>query len=113
MTQPSHLDRGGVALGVSAYLLWGVFPAFFHLLASTSPVEVLAHRVLWTLVLMAVLLCVLRGWGALRSLPLRVWAMVTAASALIAVNWVCSSTPRPSGTWWRSPSATTSGRSSA
>ena len=37
MTQPSHLDRGGVALGVSAYLLWGVFPAFFHLLASTPP----------------------------------------------------------------------------
>ena len=87
MTQPSPLDRGGVALGVAAYLLWGVFPAFFHLLASTSPVEVLAHRVLWTLVLMAVILGVLRGWGALRSLPLRVWAMVTAASALIAVNW--------------------------
>jgi len=87
MTHPSATDRGGVALGAAAYLLWGLFPAFFHLLGSTSPVEVLAHRVLWTLVLMAVILSVVRGWGAFRSLPLRVWAMVGAAAALIAVNW--------------------------
>ena len=87
MTHPSATDRGGVALGVAAYVLWGLFPAFFHLLDSASPVEVLAHRVLWTLVLMAVILSVVRGWGALRSLPLRVWAMVGAAAALIAVNW--------------------------
>ena len=87
MTQPSAPDRGGVALGVAAYLLWGVFPAFFHLLASTSPVEVLAHRVLWTLVLMAVILAVVRGWRALRELSLRGWVMITAAAVLIAVNW--------------------------
>ena len=87
MTQPTALDRGGVALGTAAYLLWGVFPAFFHLLASTSPVEVLAHRVVWTLVLMAVILAVVRGWGALQELSLRGWAMVTAAAVLIAVNW--------------------------
>src|SRR5215212_2328 len=87
MTHPSVADRGGVALGAAAYLLWGLFPAFFHLLGSASPVEVLAHRVLWTLVLMAVILSVVRGWGALRSLPPRVWAMITAAAALIAVNW--------------------------
>jgi chloramphenicol-sensitive protein RarD len=87
MTQPPPTDRGGVALGAGAYLLWGLFPAFFHLLDSAGPVEVLAHRVLWTLVLMVGILGVLRGWGALRSLPLRVWAMVAAAAALIAVNW--------------------------
>ena len=87
MTQPSAPDRGGVALGTAAYLLWGVFPAFFHLLASTPAVEVLAHRVLWTLVLMAVILAVVRGWGALRTLPPRGWLMITAAAVLIAVNW--------------------------
>ena len=56
MTQPSPTDRGGVALGAAAYLLWGLFPAFFHLLEAAGPVEVLAHRVLWTLVLMVVIL---------------------------------------------------------
>lgn len=87
MTQPPDTDRGGLALGTAAYLLWGVFPAFFHLLASTPPVEVLAHRVLWTLVLMAVVLAAVRGWRALRTLPPRGWVMITAAAALIAVNW--------------------------
>jgi chloramphenicol-sensitive protein RarD len=88
VTGPPDTDRRGIALGVAAYLLWGVFPAFFHLLgAAAAPTEILAHRVLWTLVLMAVILSVVRGWGALRSLPPRVWAMVTAAAALIAVNW--------------------------
>ena len=87
MTGPPDTDRRGIALGVAAYLLWGVFPAFFHLLGAAAPTEILAHRVLWTLVLMAVILSVVRGWGALRSLPPRVWAMVTAAAALIAVNW--------------------------
>ena len=87
MTAQPHPDRRGVALGTAAYLLWGVFPAFFHLLASTSPVEVLAHRVVWTLVLMAVILAVVRGWGALRTLSPRGWMMITAAAALIAVNW--------------------------
>jgi chloramphenicol-sensitive protein RarD len=87
VTGPPVTDRRGIALGVAAYLLWGVFPAFFHLLGAAAPTEILAHRVLWTLVLMAVILSVVRGWGALRSLPPRVWAMVTAAAALIAVNW--------------------------
>jgi chloramphenicol-sensitive protein RarD len=87
VTGPPDTDRRGIALGVAAYLLWGVFPAFFHLLGAAAPSEILAHRVLWTLVLMAVILSVVRGWGALRSLPPRVWAMVTAAAALIAVNW--------------------------
>jgi chloramphenicol-sensitive protein RarD len=87
VTGPPDTDRRGIALGVAAYLLWGVFPAFFHLLGAAAPTEILAHRVLWTLVLMAVILSVVRGWGALRSLPLRVWAMVAAAAALIAVNW--------------------------
>ena len=82
MTGPPVTDRRGIALGVAAYLLWGVFPAFFHLLGAAAPTEILAHRVLWTLVLMAVILSVVRGWGALRSLPPRVWAMVTAAAAL-------------------------------
>jgi chloramphenicol-sensitive protein RarD len=87
VTGPPVTDRRGIALGVAAYLLWGVFPAFFHLLGAAAPTEILAHRVLWTLVLMAVILSVVRGWGALRSLPPRVWAMITAAAALIAVNW--------------------------
>lgn len=47
---------------------------------------VLAHRLLWTMVLMAGVLTLLRGWGALRSLSAGGWARVAAAGALITVN---------------------------
>jgi chloramphenicol-sensitive protein RarD len=83
----SDLDRRGVGFGAASYALWGLFPAYWPLLAPAAPVEVLGHRILWTLVFMAGVLTVLSGWSALRSLSLRGWAMVAAASALIAVNW--------------------------
>lgn len=75
----------GAAVG--AYALWGLFPAFWPLLAPAVPVEVLAHRVAWTAVLMVLVLSLLRGWPELRALSLRGWAMVAAAGALITVNW--------------------------
>lgn len=83
----SPLDRGGVALGVGAYTVWGMFPAFWPLLDPAAPVEVLAHRVLWTAVLMTVVLTVLRGWPALRGLRARGWATVAAAAVFISLNW--------------------------
>ncbi|RZT88484.1 chloramphenicol-sensitive protein RarD [Pseudonocardia sediminis] len=81
------LDRGGVALGVGAYALWGLFPAFWPLLDPAAPLEVLAHRILWTTVLMTVVLTLLRGWAPLRGLGLRGWLTVAAAAVFIAVNW--------------------------
>ena len=86
-SRSTDVDRGGAALGVGAYVLWGLVPIYWPLLAPAAPVEVLAHRILWTLVFMAVVLAVLRGWGAIRTLSARGWAMITAASVLIAVNW--------------------------
>ena len=74
-------------LGVAAYGLWGLVPVFWPLLAPAAPLEVLAHRVLWTLVFMAGVLALLGGWGMLRSLPLRGWAMIGLAAALVAANW--------------------------
>ncbi|MGV9748393.1 EamA family transporter RarD [Rhodococcus zopfii] len=77
----------GVLCGIGAYLAWGMFPAFFGLLAPAGAVEILAHRVLWTLLLMLLLLAVLGKLGTLRGLGLRTWALVATASAAIAVNW--------------------------
>ena len=81
------LDRGGVALGAGAYVLWGLVPLFWPMLAPAAPVEVLAHRILWTLVFMAVVLAAVGGWGAVRALSGRGWAMIAAAAVLIAFNW--------------------------
>lgn len=77
----------GVLCGLGAYLSWGMFPAFFGLLVPAGALEILAHRVLWTLVLMLLLLAVLGRLTTLRSLGPRTWALVAAASTAIAVNW--------------------------
>lgn len=82
-----ELDRRGVAAAVGAYAMWGLFPAFWPLLAPAAPVEVLAHRIAWTAVLMIVVISVARGWRELRSLRPRGWAMAAAAGTLIAANW--------------------------
>ena len=60
------VDSGGVALGAAAYLLWGLFPAFWTLLEPAGAIEILAHRIAWTMVLMAGVLAVMRGWRQLR-----------------------------------------------
>ncbi len=83
----TKLEGRGVAAALGAYTLWGLFPAFWALLAAAVPVEVLAHRIAWTAVLTAVALTAMGGWGELRVLRRRGWAMVTAGGLLISVNW--------------------------
>jgi chloramphenicol-sensitive protein RarD len=77
----------GLLMGLGAYGVWGLFPAFFPLLAPAGATEILAHRIVWTLVLMLGVLTVSGRLRTLRGLPRRTWLMVTAASGLIAVNW--------------------------
>ncbi|HUR50664.1 MAG TPA: EamA family transporter RarD [Mycobacteriales bacterium] len=79
--------RAGVTYGVGAYALWGLFPLFWPLLEPSSPVEVLAHRVLWSLVVVAVLVRVTRGWAALRAVPREHVRRLMIASVLLTVNW--------------------------
>jgi len=73
--------------GLLAYLLWGLFPAFFPLLLPAGPVEILAHRILWTAVIMSLVLTVVRGWGQLRAASRRTWLQLIAAGAFISTNW--------------------------
>ena len=70
-----------------AYLLWGAFPLYFPLLQPAGPVEILAHRFVWTLVVMTVILLVMRKWRELREASRRTWGIVAAAAFFIAVNW--------------------------
>lgn len=87
MAATERLDGRGVAAAVGAYTIWGMFPAFWPLLAPAVPIEVLAHRIAWTAVLMTIVISAMRGWPELRALRPRGWGMVTAAGLFIAVNW--------------------------
>jgi chloramphenicol-sensitive protein RarD len=81
--------RRGYLFGLAAYGLWGGFPLYFKLLQPTPPVEILAHRIVWSVAFVALLLAVVRKWAFLRPLLRRPRAMlgIAAAAAIIAVNW--------------------------
>ncbi|WP_083268001.1 EamA family transporter RarD [Lentzea guizhouensis] len=82
-----HTQGRGITYGAAAYVLWGLFPAYWPLLVPAAPVEVLAHRVVWSFVTMGVLLAVLRKWRPLVELSGRGWLIVSAAAVLITANW--------------------------
>ena len=71
--------------GVACYLMWGFFPAFFPLLEPADPMEILAHRFVWTLAFVAVVLLLLGrnhggGFRWIGQLSLRQWGRIAVAA---------------------------------
>nr|WP_213281286.1 EamA family transporter RarD [Cellulomonas hominis] len=87
---PPALDPRGLAAGLGAYLLWGVLPLYFELLKPSGAVEVVAHRVLWSLIFCAVVLSVTRTWRAFATVlrTRRTMGLIATAAVLLAVNWL-------------------------
>jgi chloramphenicol-sensitive protein RarD len=82
-------ERRGYLFGVGAYVAWGFFPLYFKLLRPAGPLEILAHRVVWSALFVGLLLTVARNWrriGRLLRRP-RTVLVITLAAVLIAVNW--------------------------
>ncbi|MDI5941003.1 MULTISPECIES: EamA family transporter RarD [Micromonospora] len=81
--------RLGYLYGIGAYLLWGFFPLYLRALKPAGPLEILAHRIVWSVLFVALLLAALRNVGFLRRLARRPRALagIAVAAALIAVNW--------------------------
>ncbi|WP_435770025.1 EamA family transporter RarD [Nocardioides sp. SYSU DS0651] len=81
--------RRGFLLGVAAYAMWGAFPLYWPLLQPSGAVEILAHRVVWSLVVMGSLVVLLRRGAAVRAAltDRRRAALLGVAAAVITVNW--------------------------
>ncbi|MFC7671577.1 EamA family transporter RarD [Mycolicibacterium sp. GCM10028919] len=79
--------RSGVLFGVGAFVWWGLCPGYFPLLLPAGSLEVLAHRIVWSVVCMVGVLAVARRLGDLRRLSGRSWLLLAAASALVSANW--------------------------
>jgi chloramphenicol-sensitive protein RarD len=79
--------RSGFSAGVAAYLLWGLFPLYWPLLEPSAPIEILAHRVVWSVVLLAAIFAVSRSFAWIRRLDRRQVGLLAVAAALITVNW--------------------------
>lgn len=79
--------RSGVLLGLGAYLMWGLFPLYFRLLDAAGPVEVVLHRIVWSLLVCVLLVLVTRGGASLRRLTRRQVAGLGLAALVLSVNW--------------------------
>jgi chloramphenicol-sensitive protein RarD len=82
-------SRQGLFYGIAAYGLWGLFPLYWPLLEPAGAIEILAHRVLWSLVTMGVIVVVLRRTRQFRTMAAnrRTFVLLTGAAFVITFNW--------------------------
>ena len=83
-------ERLGLVYGVSAYVLWGMFPLYWPLLEPANPLEIVSHRAVWTMVFC---LIVLYATKALKSTLAtfkrpKVAAKLFTTTILISINWL-------------------------
>ena len=82
-------SRLGLVQGLVAYIAWGLLPLYLRLLREVPPAQVLAHRILWSLGLLAIVVVVLRRVRSIRAaLTGRVPALLSLSALLISVNWL-------------------------
>jgi chloramphenicol-sensitive protein RarD len=86
---PRNQQGRGAIYAVGAYLIWGLLPLYFLILAPTGAWEVVAWRVLFSLAFCVILLLITRGWGRLLAIVRRprLLALTALAGLLIYVNW--------------------------
>ena len=82
--------RIGLGCGLVAYAAWGVLPIYFKALADVPPLLIVAHRIVWSLVALTLLVTALRGWPPVRAALAnrRALATLVITATLIAVNWL-------------------------
>jgi chloramphenicol-sensitive protein RarD len=79
--------RQGLVAAASAYLIWGLFPIYWKLLQTVPAAQIMAHRIVWCLLIVALWLGLREGFGWLRGLSPRLLAMLATSAALISMNW--------------------------
>ncbi len=77
----------GIAYGIGAYVCWGVLPIFWKTLGTVGALEIMAHRIVWSVVLLAFLLSIRGSWSLIRALQPRILGRLLLAGALLALNW--------------------------
>ncbi|WP_439565245.1 EamA family transporter RarD [Microcella sp.] len=86
----SRLSSSGLALAISAYGLWGFLPLYFLLLDPSTPIEIVAWRIVLSLVFCVLLLAVTRAFRPFAALlrDRRIMGLSLLAGILIAINWI-------------------------
>ncbi|MDD2542403.1 MAG: EamA family transporter RarD [Desulfuromonadaceae bacterium] len=80
----------GLGYGILAYLIWGFFPVYFKALAEVPPLQVVCHRIVWSVLFLWLIIGWRGRWGMIRDAlhDRRAVGLLTASSLLIATNWL-------------------------
>jgi chloramphenicol-sensitive protein RarD len=81
--------RLGLIAGIMAYTFWGAFPVYFKITEAVGPIEILAHRIVWSLPFALIIIALRRQWTELKraiKIP-RLVGLLTLAALALAVNW--------------------------
>ncbi|MEQ9661320.1 MAG: EamA family transporter RarD [Parasphingopyxis sp.] len=83
-------SRAGYAFGVGVYLVWGLVPIYFKLLDHVGAIEIVAHRIIWSVPFLLLLLALIGRIGHLRAAMLngRLIGTLAVSAVLIAINWL-------------------------
>jgi len=86
----SKHPRTGFGLGLGAYFLWGVLPLYFKAISAVPAFDIVAHRVLWSVPVLAALVALSRSWPKVRNTlgDRKTFAILTLTALLIAGNWL-------------------------
>lgn len=90
----NHARRTGMIAALSTYLIWGVLPLYWNLLARAEANEILAHRIIWSFIFMVVVLMVTKRWQSFKEDCRALWqdkkrgAILLLAAFTISLNWL-------------------------
>ncbi len=80
--------KAGLIFALSAFMLWGLAPLYFKAVAHVSAMEVLAHRIVWSVVILAAVLSWQKRWGALFELDKKALCTLLLSSLFVSSNWL-------------------------
>jgi chloramphenicol-sensitive protein RarD len=87
---PGNTERLGVAAALAAYIFWGLAPIYFKWIDTVAPLEIIAHRILWSIPFLAGFLLLRDGRGFLQRmrLPPKTVAVLLLSGVLVVTNWL-------------------------
>jgi chloramphenicol-sensitive protein RarD len=85
-----HDSKAGFLFGLGAYALWGILPIYFKAIADVAAVDIVAHRVLWSIPFLTLLIALSKGWRKVRAVlnDRKTLGVLAITALLIGGNWL-------------------------
>ena len=83
-----HQFHLGAAYALVAMTIWGIAPVYFVIVGFAYPMEILSHRIFWSVPLLCLIRSLIGQWGELSRLSFKEYGFLFASSICLAINWL-------------------------